>query len=84
MENIVISTASKAPKTKEEAFRHIQNIYLDECEGAPAKYYYEAIIDFLDDGHFSNGMQFDLAFALAFSAGVQEGKRRERSRRRRH
>lgn len=84
MENIIIATASTAPKSKEEAYRRIKNISMDECEGAPAKYYYEAIMDFLTDGEFSRDWALDLAFMLAFTAGIQEGKRRERSRRRRH
>lgn len=74
-------TPSAAPMTAEQAAERIQYISLDEAMTETAHAYRAAILQWVDDNEPETPGHY-ITFALAFAAGVQEGKRMEREARR--
>lgn len=72
---------STQPRTLEEASARIQYISLDEAMTETAHAYRAAILQWVDDNEPETPGRY-ITFALAFAAGVQEGKRMEREARR--
>ena len=74
--------ATTAPQTVEEALQRILNINLNEVTGPIDGLYHRAIRQYLDEG---KPWQLDIDWAIltAWAVGVQEGRRRERQRRKR-
>ena len=71
---------STQPRTLEEAAERIQYISLDEAMTDTANAYRAAILQWVDDNEPETPAQY-MTFALAYAAGLQEGKRQERQRR---
>ena len=71
-----------APQTMEEALQRIHNINLNEVTGEIDGLYPRAIRQYLDDGKPWQ-LDTDWAIMTAYAIGVQEGRRRERQRRKR-
>lgn len=68
-----------APQSPEEAAQRIKFLFLTDACGEPARFYHAAIMDWIENDCFQDAVP--MAASLGYSAGIQEGKRQERQRR---
>lgn len=69
-----------APQSVEEARQRIEYLYLPDVTGTPARFYHQAVMDWISGESWTDAPY--MASGLAFAAGIMEGKRQERQRRR--
>lgn len=72
--------ATTAPQSVEEARQRIQYLYLPDVSGTPARHYHAAVMEMISGEPWTEAPY--IASALAYGAGIMEGKRQERQRRR--
>lgn len=72
---------SAAPMTAEQAAERIQYISIEDATDSTATAYKAAILQWVNDNEPETPAQY-MTFALAYAAGLQEGKRQEREARR--
>lgn len=71
--------ATTAPQSVEEARQRIQYLYLPDVSGTPARFYHMAVMDLISGESWTDAPC--MASGLAYGAGIMEGKRQERQRR---